>query len=162
MIFTSLGILVTAGAFLIAGIVRSSIPLLVVSLIGTAVAAFTLLATADMARRRAWENSGLPVAGSNGGAGGAPPGTQPVVMYVPIAQSVGASVGAAGANGGGGTTTATGSPLLGYDDMTAGQITKLVISGALTTEQLIAVRRHEKATAARKTVLDRLDRAIRS
>ena len=155
MIFTSLGILIASACFLIAGIVRSSIPLLVVSLIGTAAAAFLLLATADLARRRAWENAGLPVAA---GAGG-PPGTQPVVMYVPTSEPapVVAAPGASTAAGNG-----SGTPFLGYDDMSASQVTKLISSGALTTEQLVAVRKYEKANASRKSVLDRLDRAIRS
>src|SRR4051812_32473414 len=114
MIFTSLGILVAAGGFLIAGIVRSSIPLLVVSLIGTAAAAFILLATADLARRRAWEANGMPV-----GAGVVPAGTQPVVMYVPVAEGGGTLATAAlGGNG------ASGSPIPGYDVMTATQINK--------------------------------------
>ncbi len=151
MIFTSLGILVAAGAFLIAGIVRSSIPLLVVSLVATAAAAFILLATADLARRRAWESSGLPVAA---GVGGGPAGTQPVVMYVPVAEPAGTAtlVG----NG------ASGSPFIGYDELTAGQISKLVTGGTLTRDQLDAVRHYEKANAGRKTVLDRVDRALRS
>ena len=86
MIFTSLGILVASGCFLIAGIVRSSVPLLVISLIGTAAAAFILLATADLARRRAYENAGVaPVVD---GAAAAPPGTQPVLVYMPVAQEV--------------------------------------------------------------------------
>ena len=154
MIFTALGILVASGAFLIAGIVRSSIPLLVISLIGTAAAAFLLLATADLARRRAWENAGLPVVA---GAGG-PPGTQPVVMYVPTTEPT--AVTAAAVPGGNGAGSA--SPFLGYDDMSATQVTKLISSGALTTEQLVAVRKYEKANAGRKSVLDRVDRAIRS
>jgi hypothetical protein len=155
MIFTSLGILVAAGGFLIAGIVRSSIPLLVVSLIGTAAAAFILLATADLARRRAWENQGLPVAA--GGMGGGPPGTQPVVMYVPVAESAEA-VSAGVATGGNGT----GSPIPGYDVMTATQINKIITSGDLTREQLDAVRRYEKAHGSRKTILDKVDRALSS
>jgi hypothetical protein len=122
MIFTSLGILVASLGFLIAGIVRSSIPLLVVSLIGTAGAAFLLLATADLARQRSYESAGPPPA--------APAGVD--------------------------------QPLLGYDDMTADQISKLISSGALTDEQILAVRRYERANAARKTVLDRMDRALLS
>ena len=116
MIFTSLGILIASLGFLIAGIVRSSIPLLVVSLVGTAAAAFLLLGTADLARRRSYEELGLPVDVE--------------------------------------------SPLLGYEDMSADQITKLVASGALTEEQIVAVRRYERAHLARKTVLDRMDKAL--
>ena len=154
MIFTSLGIFIASVCFLIAGIVRSSVPLLVVSLVATVGAILVLLATADLARRRAWEASGLPAAM----AGGGPPGTQPVVMYVPTTEA--APVMAVPA--GNGTPSANASPFLGYDDMSAAQVTKLVSSGALTVEQLVAVRHYEKANAARKSVLDRVDRAIRS
>jgi hypothetical protein len=156
MIFTSLGILIASGCFLIAGIVRSSVPLLVVSLIGTAAAAFLLLATADLARRRAWEASGMP---SMAMAGGAPPGTQPVVMYVPTSDpgtAVAAPPVAPAPNGASGAT-----PFLGFDDMSAAQVTKLISSGALTVEQLVAVRKYERANASRKSVLDRIDRALR-
>jgi hypothetical protein len=45
--------------------------------------------------------------------------------------------------------------------MTADQVVKLVGSGALTVEQLEALRQYEGQGQARKTVLDRLDRAIR-
>lgn len=154
MIFTSLGMFIASLCFLIAGIVRSSVPLLVVSLVATVVAAFVLLATADLARRRAWEASGLPTAMANA-SGGGPPGTQPVIMYVPTTEA--APVAAAGGNG-----APAASPFLGYDDMSAAQVTKLVSSGALTTEQLVAVRRYETDNAARKSVLERVDRAIRS
>jgi hypothetical protein len=95
-------------------------------------------------------------------------------MYVPISQVPGAlqPVGAAvGGNGGtavlGGTAAAEAGafaaqpPFLGYDDMTADQVVKLVASGALTAEQLMAVREYEQSGQARKTVLDKLDRAIR-
>ncbi len=155
MIFTSLGILVAAGGFLIAGIVRSSIPLLVVSLIGTAAAAFILLSTADLARRRAWESAGMPVAG--GGIAGGPPGTQPVVMYVPVAEAGTVAAAPAGGTGGNGTT---GSPIPGYDVMTASQIAKIISSGDLSRDQLDAVRRYEKAHGSRKTILDKVDRAL--
>lgn len=153
MIFTSLGMLIVSVCFLIAGIVRSSVPLLVLSLVGTAVATFILLATADLARRRAWESAGLP---AMAGAAGGPPGTQPVVMYVPTNEA--APVMAAPAANGSSSDT----PFLGYDDMSATQVNKLVSSGALTPEQLVAVRKYEKANASRKSVLDRIDRALRS
>ena len=150
MIFTSLGVLIASVCFLIAGIVRSSVPLLVVSLCATVGAIIVLLGTADLARRRAWESAGLPV------VAGGPPGTQPVVMYVPTTDVAPVTAAPAG-NGSSG-----GSPFLGYDDMSATQVTKLISSGALTVEQLVAVRHYEKANAARKSVLDRVDRAIRS
>ena len=157
MIFTSLGIFVASVCFLIAGIVRSSVPLLVVSLIATVAAILILLATADLARRRAWESAGMPVV-----AGGGPPGTQPVVMYVPTNEAAPVTAAPVASPSPAGNGAGGGSPFLGYDDMSATQITKLISSGALTTEQLVAVRRYEKANSARKSVLDRLDRAMRS
>jgi hypothetical protein len=45
--------------------------------------------------------------------------------------------------------------------MTADQVVKLVSSGALIPEQLAALREYEAQSHARKTVLDRLDRALR-
>ena len=145
MIFTALGALVVAGAFLIAGIAKSSVTLLVVSLVCTAVAGFLLLATTDIARRRAWPQQGvLPVV--NPAIAGT--GT-PVVMYLP----------APGADGNGPAGSA---PIAGYEAMSAEQVVKLVGSGALAREQLVAVRAYELAGAARKTVLDRIDRAMRS
>ena len=51
-------------------------------------------------------------------------------------------------------------PFLGYDEMTAEQVVKLISSGALTEPQLRALHDYEAAGTARKTVLDKLERAI--
>jgi len=92
----------------------------------------------------------MPVAA---GAGGGAPGTQPVVMYVPVADAGVAPAGVA-------TNGSTGSPIPGYDVMTATQINKIITSGDLSREQLDAVRRYEKSHNSRKTILDRVDRAL--
>jgi hypothetical protein len=46
--------------------------------------------------------------------------------------------------------------------MSAQQVVGLIASGALTPDQLAAIRVYETGTAARKTVLDRLDKALAS
>ena len=51
-------------------------------------------------------------------------------------------------------------PVVGYDEMTADQVVKLIASGALTEGQLEALRDYETAHAGRKTVLDRLSRMV--
>jgi hypothetical protein len=164
MIFGSLGLLLAAGGLLTAGIVNSNVGLLVGSLACTVLAGVLLLIAYASARSTA-----APDAATVGTLPVAPvPGTQPVLMYVPISQVPGAlqPVGAAvGGNGGAGApeagSFAPAPPFLGYDDMTADQVVKLVASGALTVEQLVAVREYEEGGLARKTVLDKLDRAIR-
>ncbi len=77
-------------------------------------------------------------------------------MYVPVADA--AAVGAAAGGGNG----VIGSPIPGYDVMTATQIGKIISSGDLSREQLDAVRRYEKSHSGRKTILDRVDRALQS
>jgi hypothetical protein len=171
MIFGSLGLLVVAGGLLAAGIAKSSTGYLVLSFIATAAAGVLLLATYATARSRAVSAAGgtLPPAGFPGGG---VPGTQPVVMYLPVSQVPGAlqAVGAAGtAPGGNGSSFpaadnaafAPSTPFLGYDDMTADQVVKLVGSGALTEGQLSALHEYESRVKARKTVLDRIDRALK-
>ena len=162
MIFTSLGMLVVAACFFIAGLLKSSIPLLVVSLVGTAGATILLLATADLARRKAWsDTAGAPTA-ANPAVGA----TTPVLVYVPADQLPqvmdGASNGHAPASGNGHGQSRSGPPIVGYDDMTADQVARLIASGALSDEQLAAVRSYEQDGQARKTVLDRVDKALRS
>ena len=169
MIFASLGLLIAAGGLLAGGIINSNVGLLVASFVCTAVAGVLLLVAYAAARNAgvtgAAQAGALPVV-LPGGAPAPVPGTQPVLMYVPISQVPGAlqpvGVGAAPANGGnGGSAFAPAPPFLGYDDMTADQVVKLVASGALTVEQLEAVRDYEAGRQARKTVLDKIDRAIR-
>jgi hypothetical protein len=95
------------------------------------------------------------------------PGTQPVLMYVPVGQvpanlqPVGAPTGGNGSALVDNADFAPAPPFLGYDGMTADQVGKLVSSGALTPEQLTVLRQYEANNQARKTVLDRLDRALR-
>ena len=82
MIFTSLGLLIGALALFIAGIVKSSVALLVVSLVVSVAAGAILFATFGAARKLA----GAGVLGTGGGlapgGGGIVPGAQPVVMCV--------------------------------------------------------------------------------
>jgi len=168
MIFASLGLLIAAGGLLAGGITNSNVGLLVASFACTAVAGILLMVTYASARNAAGlggaQAGTLPVA-VPGGAPAPVPGTQPVLMYVPISQVPGAlqpvGVGNGGAAAPAPSAFAPTPPFLGYDDMTAEQVVKLVASGALTVEQLVAVREYEERGQARKTVLDKLDRAIR-
>ena len=172
MIFGSLGLLVVAGGFLAAGITKSSTGFLTVAFVCT-LAAGALLLLAYSAARNAGLGAALGVAPAGAGGGqpvmgaiaGGPPGTTPVVMYVPLQQAPGAapptvapSAPANGDTGNGGFAPSP--PILGYDEMTADQIAKLVSSGALTDDQLRAMRDYEERGAGRKTVLDRLQKAI--
>jgi hypothetical protein len=170
MIFGSIGLLVAAGGLLAAGIINSNTGLLVGSFACTVVAGVLLLITYASARSGAalGAQTGLqPVAFPGGGVPGAVPGTQPVLMYVPVGQvpalqPVGAPTGGNGSSlGVDQAAFAPPSPFLGYDEMTADQVVKLIASGALTVEQLEALRRYEAGSHARKTVLDKLDRALR-
>ena len=150
MIFTSLGLILVALAFLIAGIAKSSVALLMVSLMLTLASGVVLVLVAGAARRlveasasaRGVALAAAPVAGSE------------AIMYVPVPAATGA-VGAPGGNGGGAP------PVIGYDDMTADQVVKLVRSGALAPEQLDAIRSYEEARQGRRTVLDAVARASR-
>jgi hypothetical protein len=138
MIFTALGLLVVAAGLLIAGIAKSSVALLMASLLLTLGAAIVLAMVVPAARRLAATSSpGGQPATLHG-----PAGTQPVVLYVQQAPPAGDTNGH--------------SPIVGYDDMTAAQITKLITSGALTDEQLAALRDYEESHAARRSVLAKL------
>ena len=172
MIFGSLGLLVVAGGFLATGIAKSSTGFLVLSFACTAVAGVLLLVAYAAARSGAalgQAQAGTPLPAGFPGAAQVPAGTQPVLMYVPVSQVPGAlqPVTAGGGNGGAASSLiderafAPGSPFLGYDDMTADQVVKLVSSGALTPEQLAALREYERGSQARKTVLDRIERALK-
>jgi hypothetical protein len=159
VIFTALGLLVLAGALLLAGIAKSSVLLLMLSLVAT-IAACAVVAVAYSVARR------MGLAGQVGPPPGMPDGqTATVVMYVPVDQLPAMAPAAAamrvGANGiGNGNGSATPPPLAGYDDMTAEQIGKLIGSGALNPAQLEAVREYEAGHAARKTVLDRINKVL--
>lgn len=145
MIFTSLGLILVAAGFLIAGIAKSSVALLMVSLVLTCVSGVVLVLVASAARRLV-----------EAGAAGAPAVPAPAegIMYVPVP----AASGAVGGTGGNGASTP---PLIGYDDMTAQQLVQLVRSGALADEQLDAIRSYEEARQGRRTVLDAISRASR-
>ena len=149
MIFTSLGLILVAIGFLIAGIAKSSVALLMVSLMLTVASGVVLVLVAGAARR-------LVEAGAAGAVPVSAPAPAPAdgIMYVPVPAATGA-VGGAGGNG------ASTPPLIGYDDMTAEQLVKLVRSGALDEEQLDAIRTYEKARQGRRTVLDAISRASR-
>ena len=169
MIFGSLGLLVAAGGLLAAGIANSNTGLLIGSFVCTALAGILLLITYAAAR-------GGSIAGAQAGAipavgmPNAVPGAQPVLMYVPVGQVPGALQPVGAPTGGNGSSFPAGvedaafapaPPFLGYDDMTADQVVKLISSGALTDGQLAALREYEAQGQARKTVLDKLDRALR-
>jgi hypothetical protein len=130
VIFTSLGLLLVALAFLLAGIAKSSVALLMVSLLVTVFAGITLVLVSTAARRIV-EAQGLNAA--------PPTTTVDLTSFAPAAVNGSA-------------------PIVGYEDMTVEQVVKLIRSGALTGEQLEAVREYEVAHAGRKTVLDRLER----
>ena len=152
MIFTSLGLLIGAVALFIAGIVKSSVALLTLSLVVSVAAGVILFASFGAARK-------LSAAGVLPGGAGVAPGAQPVVMYVAPEQLGIVS----GGNGGGAYAappTGATQPIVGYDEMSAQQVVGLIASGALTPDQLAAIRVYETGTAGRKTVLDRLDRAL--
>lgn len=166
MIFTALGLLVLGGALLIAGIAKSSVLLLMLSLIATVAAVAVLALTYSIARRTGLTTGALPAMPAP--AAGAPPlgpmsPPTGVFMYVPVEQiptmapaAAAVKVGASNGN----SAPAGAPPVAGYDEMTAEQIGKLVASGALSESQLQALRDYEAGHAGRKTVLDRIDRSL--
>ena len=142
MIVSAVALLVLAAIFLVIGILSSSIAWLVVSLVGTVAAAATLYASFVHYRDRAGVAG--PAGYPEAYAGGAAP-TAPVYVtgpLPPVAASVGASV-----------TVPT-----GWDDRSAAELTRLV--GALSLDELHAVRRHEVEGKRRKTVLAAIDARI--
>jgi hypothetical protein len=163
---------VAAGGLLAAGIAGSDTGLLIGSFACTAGAGILLLVAYAAARAGTAvgaQAGSIPTAGFPAGVPAPAPGTQPVLMYVPVGQVPGALQPVGAPTGGNGSTFpaadnaafAPAPPFMGYDDMTADQVVKLVSSGALTAEQLAALREYEAQGHARKTVLDRLDRALR-
>lgn len=167
MIFTALGLLVLSFGLFIAGIAKSSVLLLMLSLVATVAACVVLSMSYSIARRSGLVSgraSAMPAP-----ATGAPPNLDPntatVVMYVPVDQLPAMSpAGAAmkvGASSAGSTNgSALPAPVAGYDEMTADQVCKLVASGALNEAQLQALRDYEAGHAGRKTVLDRIDKTL--
>jgi hypothetical protein len=133
VIFTSLGLLLVALGFLLAGILKSSVALLMVSLFLTIGAGLVLVLVTAAAQRI--------VAAQQG---------QQVPTTVDLTAGPAPSSNGAGA------------PVVGYDDMTADQVVRLVRSGALSDEQLSLLVDYEERHQNRKTVLDRASRATAS
>jgi hypothetical protein len=142
VIFTSLGLLLVALGFLLAGIAKSSVALLMVSLFVTLGAGLVLILVSAAARR---------IVEATGGGVAGRPDLHPVVIDLREEQ---AAATAAAANGR--------VPVVGYDDMTADQVMKLIRSGALGELQLSSLRDYEAAHQGRKTVLERLDRELKT
>jgi hypothetical protein len=165
VIFTALGLLVLGAALLIAGIAKSSVLLLMLSLVSTIAGIAVLALTYSIARRTGVTTGALPTMPAP--AAGAPPAQAAgVFMYVPVEQlpamapaAAAMKVGGA-ANGNGSAASAGAPPVAGYDEMTADQVGKLVASGALSETQLQALRDYEADHAGRKTVLDKIDRSL--
>jgi hypothetical protein len=126
VIFTSLGLLLVALAFLIAGIAKSSVALLMVSLFLTVGAGVVLVLVTAAAQRIVAAQQQQ---------------TAPTLVDLTAAP-------APASNG-------AGAPVVGYDDMTAEQVVRLVRSGALSDEQLIVLFEYEERHQARKTIVDR-------
>ena len=152
MIFTSLGLLLVSLGLLVAGIAKSSVALLMASLVCTVVAG-VVLATVLPATRRLQAATGT--GGPWSGPGMQLPNGQPVVLYV-HPQPQPSSSPSATAEETSPIDLRDAAPIVGYESMTAQQITKLIASGALTDEQLEAMRRYEEAHGARKSVLAKL------
>jgi hypothetical protein len=127
VIFTSLGLLLVALGFLIAGIAKSSVALLMVSLFLTIGAGLVLVLVTAAAQRIVAAQQGQQA-----------PQTLVDLTAVPAPATNGA-----------------GAPVVGYDDMTAEQVVRLVRSGALSDEQLTVLVEYEERHQARKTILDR-------
>ncbi|MEY2476000.1 MAG: hypothetical protein QOG87_1315 [Actinomycetota bacterium] len=127
MIFTSLGLLLVALGFLLAGIAKSSVALLMVSLFLTVGAGLVLVLVTAAAQRIVAAQQQQ---------------TAPTLVDLTAATPAAAPNGAS-------------APVVGYDDMTAEQVVRLVRSGALSDEQLTMLVEYEERHQARKTVLDR-------
>ena len=149
MIFTALGLLVVAAGLLVAGIAKSSVALLMTSLLLT-IASGVVLALVLPAARKLAASTGEPATTP----GFVTPQGQPVVLYVQQAPT--ATAPAATAVQPTIDLTDGASPFVGYDLLTAKQVTELINSGSLTDEQLAAVRDYEASHAARSTVLAKL------
>ncbi|MEY2568448.1 MAG: hypothetical protein QOE35_2977 [Actinomycetota bacterium] len=134
MIFTSLGLLLVALGFLIGGIAKSSVALLMVSLFVTLFAGVTLVLVATAARRIVAAQQQTPTID---------------LRSEPVAPLESATNGA-------------GAPVVGYDEMTAEQVVRLVRSGALSGDQLDVLVEYEERHQSRKTVLDRANRGRRA
>ena len=147
MIFTALGLLLVAAGLLVAGIAKSSVALLMTSLVIT-LASGAVLAMVLPATRRLSASTG------NGSTPAfTTPQGQPVVLYVQQAPNTQMPVTQPQPTI---DLTDGSTPFLGYDLLTAKQVAELIASGTLTDEQLAAVRDYEASHAARRTVLAKL------
>lgn len=148
MIFTALGLLLVAAGLLVAGIAKSSVALLMTSLLVT-IASGVVLALVLPAARKLAASTGAPAATP----GFVTPQGQPVVLYVQQAPTAAPAPTAVQSTI---DLTDGASPFVGYDLLTAKQVSELIASGTLTDEQLAAVRDYEASHAARRTVLAKL------
>lgn len=164
MIFTSLGLLVVALVFLIAGILRSAVGLLVLSVVCTLVACAVLYASFVAYRRKALDEAGKaegplvepgwPQAYAPEAAG-TPAGTVAPVVVAPVpAPSSGLSLGPTATNGQGSHEQL----LERWEGLNATEAARL--TEGLDLDELHAVRRHEVENDNRKTVLRAIDSRI--
>ena len=145
MIFTSLGLLVVATILLIAGIMKSSVALLVLSVIATLAGCATLYASFLYYRRKAAEDAGgsVGVTTASGPAAAATGAT--------AATAVGGRP-----NGNGAAAAAT----IGWDVLEPERAAQLVET--LNLDELHDLRRHEIEHAHRADVLAAIDARIES
>lgn len=159
MIFGSLGFLIVSAFLLAFGIGKSSVPMLVLAFVCSAFAGLLLVAAYRVHRlaEETGEGAGsrpLRSPFARGGFGaGAGLGAQPIIL-MPVRPDGTPLV---TPPNGGAFDLPGGEPIVGYDAMTAGQITALVRSGALTPDQLEAIRGYEASHQARKSVLSAID-----
>ena len=150
MIFGSLGFLVVSAFLLAFGIGKSSVPMLVLAFIGSAVAGLLLIA-AYRVHRATQAGERAPASPFAPGLGRAANGVQPIIL-MPVNPD-----GTPYRNGGSLGLNGEAEPIVGYAGMAATQIAALVRSGALTDDQLRAIRAYESAHHARKSVLTAID-----
>lgn len=161
MIFVSIALLVVAAVALGIGIVSSSVPPLVVSILATLAAAGTLWASFIHYRKEAAEQ-GLPVVGLGGNQPRNPgypesyatnghlaaPATSPAAPTAPPAAVAHTPAPAA----------AAGHVPAGWDDLSDADAGALVV--AFNLDELHSLRRHEVEHQRRAGVLDEIDQRI--
>lgn len=145
MIFASLGLLILSAVLLAAGIGKSSMPMLVLSLVSAVVASGMLLLAHSYHRLRLKAEGG---AGSGDVTVG--PGVAGSTEPLPTPASTGGN--------GHAPMAAASPPVAGYDDLNATDAAAL--ADALGLEELHRLRRYEVEHAGRKTVLHAVDRRI--
>lgn len=145
MIVSAVAMLVLAAIFLVIGILSSSLAWLVISLVATVAAAGTLYASFVHYRGRATAPAGYPDAYA---ADPVAQATATMPVAAPLPQSAVAAS----------PSAATASVPAGWDDRSAAELTRVV--GALSLDELHAVRRHEVEGKRRKTVVAAIDGRI--